>query len=162
MNDAQLETLAEIRGFFRAFEWVNHKTNHGYCFEISLAPRTSDIHSAIASHFSTETPTHLMMNPVDDWRDLLSKTLVRWLLAYLTDHPSIGRLTDESKLFSLSSLSFHDDLINPLIQQIESLSPIESAYTINLDTEEFYACEYTDIVLIANDHLAFLHFDVCD
>jgi len=162
MNDAHLETLAEIRGFFRAFQWVNHKTNHGFRFQISLAPRNSDIQAAVASHFSDENPTHLSITHVDDWRNLLTKTLIRWLLAYLNDGPAMGRLLDEYKSFSLSLPCFYDDMINPLIEQIESLSPIQSAHTITVKTDEFYACDYTDIVLVASDHLVFLHFHWSD
>jgi hypothetical protein len=160
MNDAHLATLAEIRGFFRAFEWVNNKCDNGYCFQLSLAPRNSDIQAAVASHFSDENPTHLSVTHVDDWRELLTKTLIRWLLAYLNDDPVSGRLrlVDEHKNFSLSLPCFYNRMVELLIEQIESLSPIQSAHTIRgLD-----AWDYSEIILVASDHLVILHFEVFD
>jgi len=58
LKDAYLETLAEIRGFFHAFEWVNHKTNHGYSFEISVAAKSDDLNAAVAAHFQLRTAQH--------------------------------------------------------------------------------------------------------
>ena len=162
MNDANLETLAEIRGFFRAFEWVNGKTNHGYCFEVFLAPKNADIHAAVGSHLAKENPKRLSVTEVDDWREHVSQTLIRWLLMYLNDHPASGCLTDQSNTFSLSMPSCQKQMVDPLIDQIESLSLVQSAHAITIETDGFYACEYTDIVLVATDHHVFLHFDVCD
>lgn len=37
VGKSKKEILAELHGFFQAFEWVNGKTNHGYSFDISTA-----------------------------------------------------------------------------------------------------------------------------
>jgi len=162
LGKPSVETVAEIRGFFRAFEWVNHKTNHGYSFEISTADPTGDLTKDVNAHLSAFSPTSLVVQPYNDWRQTLFDSLKRWLLSYLRDHPSIGRLTDKSNTFSLSSRSFHKDMIDPLIAKIESLGAITSGHNIVVETDGFYACDYTDIVLETSELLIFLHFDVCD
>jgi hypothetical protein len=156
------ETLAELRGFFRAFELVNNKTNHGYTFEIQGVPRDGDIDAAIAAQFADINLTSLTLNRIDDWRALVSATLIRWFLAYLHDPVELGRLIDRSNTFSLSMRSFHKDLVEPIIQRLESLAPFQDAFSIDVQTDEFYACEWTDLVLVSPDLLLFLHFDVCD
>ena len=154
--------VAEIQGFFRAFEWVNSKTNHGYTFDISTRPKTADINRDVANHFSTYENAETHVAKVADWRETVFDAMVRWLLAYLKDHYRSGRLEDKSKTFSLSSRSFYKDMIDPLIEQIHSISPVRTGYTVHVETVGFYACSYTDIVLDARDCLIFLHFDVCD
>lgn len=162
MDKSQAETLAEIRGFLRAFEWVNGKTNHGYCFEITLAPLNEDLSAAVAAQFARDQPTRLTISPATNWRELLNSTLSHWLLKYLQDPPVLGRLEDKSRTFSLSTASCQQEMVDPLVDQIESLSPIQSAHTISVETAGFYACESADLVLVAAEHLVFLHFDVCD
>lgn len=162
MNNSTAETLAELRGFFHAFECVNGKTDHGYSFEISVAEPTGDIATDIAAKIVTDTLMSTSLQACDQWRKTLFQTLKRWLLAYLNDRHSIGRLTDASRTFSLSSRSFHKDMIDPIIDQIESIAPVHSAYEITVETEGFYACDYTDLVLVTTGPLVFLHFDVCD
>jgi len=111
------EMLAELRGFFTAFEWVNGKTNHGYSFNIGTAPKSSNLEADIESHFAASNPIKLTSTKAVDWRELLSSSLARWLFAYLTDHPAIGRLTDESKTFSLSFPSFRTDMVDLIVGQ---------------------------------------------
>ena len=162
MSCLNLSALAEIRGFLHAFEWVNSKSNHGYSFEISTREKTADIDRDVAEHFSGDEGVRTHLSAASDWRDVVFKALVRWLLAYLRDHHTIGRLEDGRKAFSLSSRSSCKDMIDSLIEQIESISPIISGYTVRIQTDGFYVCAYTDIVLDARDCLIFLHFDVCD
>ena len=130
LNHPNLSALAEVRGFLHAFEWVNSKSNHCYSFEISTREKTADIDRDVAEHFSGDEGVRTHLSAASDWRDVVFKALVRWLLAYLRDAHPIGRLEDSRRAFSLSSRSSYEDMIASLIERIESISPIISGYTV--------------------------------
>lgn len=154
--------LAYLRGFLEAFAWVNGKTNHGYTFEIDRVEDAGEVEDAVAKRFARDEPSKIALTKLVDWRGEVAATLERWLLRYLRDDPRVGHLEDARKAFSLSHPSFIPDLIAPLVNKIASLSSIQRGFGIDIKTDRFYACESTDMVLVASDSLIFLHFDWCD
>lgn len=153
MTPDDMETLAEIRGALQAFEWVNHHGDHGYHFQITTTTRSESVTSDVASHFS---PHRVTVDAMRDWRDTLTNTLVRWLFAYLN-----GGLVDKTKSFAMSLPRQRGVVVDQLISRIESIGSIQSALSITVDTD-FPSCDNSDIVLVLENYLVFLHFDVGD
>ncbi len=155
MNQTQLETRAELLGYFKAFEEINMKLNHTYSFRLSFAPPTSDISAAVASHLP-EGAAEFNFASVTNWRDELSRTLIRWLFLYLIDDPTSGCLTDEDKRFALSYDDYRQTFTDRLVTQIDSLSPVQSAYRIEFTD---FGPEFHELVLVAIEHLVFVDFE---
>jgi hypothetical protein len=159
LSKEQTEALSELRGFLNAFEYINGKTDHGYMFEIWGVRKKTDLDLAIREVFAKWKTSSISKTLVVDWEDLISSALHRWLLAYLKGSP---HLIDRGKQFNLSSDSGCRSVVQHFIEKLTSVSPIREAYTIDVKTEEFYACAHDDILLVCDEVLLFLHFEVCD
>ncbi len=162
MNHQEELVIADLSGFFRAFEWVNAKCDNGFTFRVECVDGNSDVESAVAKQFASENALEISVKETGYSREFMSKILIRWLLCYLNDEVARDRLQDARQNFSLSHPELYAQLLNPVLDAIETLVPIRSAYTIELTTKGFYACDSDDIVIAGNDRMLFLHFSVSD
>ena len=162
MNHHDELLIADLTGFFRAFEWVNAKCDNGFTFRIECVDGNSDVESAVAKHFASENALNISIKETTYSREFMFKILIRWLLCYLNDPVARDRLQDTRQNFSLSHPEFYAQLLNPILDTIETLVTIRTAYTIELTTKGFYACDSDDIVIAGSDRMLFLHFSVSD
>ena len=162
MNHQEELVIADLSGFFRAFEWVNNKSDNGFTFRVECVDGSSDVESAVAKYFAAENALSISVKEIAYSREILFKTLVRWLLCYLNDPVARDRLQDPRQNFSLSHPDFYSQLLTPILDAIESLVPVRSMCTIELTTKGFYACDSDDLVIAGNDRMLFLHFSVSD
>ena len=162
MNHQEELVIADLSGFLRAFAWVNAKCDNGFAFRVECVDGNSDVESAVANQFGSEDALNISVRETKYSREFLSKILTRWLLCYLNDPVDRDRLQDTRKNFSLSHPEFYSQLLNPIIDAIETLVSVRSVYTIELTTKGFYACDSDDLVIAGNDRMLFLHFSVSD
>ena len=162
MNPEEALMIADLSGFLRAFAWVNNKCDNGFSFRVECVDGNSDVESAVAIQFASENALNISITENTYSRDFLSKILIRWLLCYLNDPVGRDRLQDTRQNFSLSHPELYSQLLNPILDVIETLVPVRTAYTIELTTKGFYACDSDDLVIAGNDRMLFLHFSVSD
>lgn len=159
LSKEQSAALYKVHGFLNAFEYVNGKENHSYLFEIFATPKKPDLNEAVQEVFAKWKPSRINLESASDWPQLLQDRVDRWLLAYLKDS---HHLIDRGRHFTLSSDSGPKKMVQHLIVKLEEISPINQAYTVGLEAADFRACAHDDILLVCDDVLLFLHFEVCD
>ena len=162
MNHREELLIADLSGFLRAFEWVNAKCDNGFTFRVNCVDGTTDVESAVAKQFASENALSISTKETEYSREFMSNVLTRWLLCYLNDPDVRDRLQDTRQNFSLSHPEIHSQLLSPILETIESLVTVRSAYIIELTTKGFYACDSDDILIAGGDRMLFLHFSVSD
>lgn len=166
MNEKE---IIQLNSFLRAFTWINSKSNHGYTFEIQKFPSVLKPEEAVNFYVSSfqygkEVPKIVIHNYGSNWKDLLVKNLNKWLFEFQIDTFNDGRvLYDKFNDFSLSHESFRNNMIAELIQQFESIDSFISSFEIELVFEnEFYECDYNDLLLLGTHCSLYIHFGVSD
>ncbi len=166
MNKSKID---QISGFLRGFEWVNHKSNNGYTFEVIPLPECESEQKAIEKYRDTfqiqPSEFEYSINPFGaNWRSELYKILERWLLDFQIDPFKSGScLFDKNKEFSLSIDSFKKDMLNEFLDEIEAISNFKTGFGVELDLGKlFYECAYNDFLLMGNEGCLYIHLGVSD
>lgn len=166
MNKSKID---QITGFLRAFEWINHKSNNGYTFEVTPLPVCESEQTAIEKYRDTfqiqPTEFKYSIKPFGtNWRCELYKILERWLLEFQIDPFKSGScLIDKNKEFSLSVDSLKRNMLNEVLDEIEEISKFSAGFGIEIDLGKlFYECAYSDFLLMGNEGCLYVHLGVSD
>src|SRR5579859_2496895 len=90
--------LARLEGFLKAFEWFNHKTNHGCSFFVCQMPKAASVPAALADSFNLK-PSDFRVEPIADVDQELRVVFGRFL--FLFQDPQGDHLVDPRQSFSL-------------------------------------------------------------
>ncbi len=163
------KAIDKINGFFKAFEWINHKTNFGYTFEIKQLPKFSEHYETIdyylKNHLSGTCDLSIStVNLGNSWRISLKEYLLKWLFEFQTgSFFDAGCLTDIKNTFSLSCDSEKKQMVEELLNDIESVADFIHGYEVKIYlTNSFYENEYNDFLLLGKDGSLFIHLGVSD
>ncbi|MCG8017745.1 MAG: hypothetical protein JAY97_16150 [Candidatus Thiodiazotropha sp. 'RUGA'] len=166
MNISKIDRIA---GFLHGFEWINHKSNNGYSFEIVPIRVCESEQEAIEAYGNTfkiqPDKFEYAINPFgENWRKELYKILEQWLLEFQLDPFKSGScLFDKNQEFSLSIDSFKRDMLNELLDEFESISRFSKGFGIELDLgKSFYECAYNDFLLMGDEGCLYIHLGVSD
>lgn len=151
--------LAWMQGFLLAFEWVNHKADHGYTFSIDAIAKPIGVEQAIRQYFKEEL-AEIRLAPVADWPAEVRTLLRHWLFEF--QDPTFGHLEDVRNSFSLSLESFREQFLERIIQHLQSsLTPV-AVWMVDIELNGFYECYWNDVVFEEADRIIFLHFGDSD
>ena len=79
-EDANL-ILARLEGFLKAFEWFNHKTNHGCTFAVIQMAKAAEVPAALASYFGLQ-PSDFRVERLADFERELREVFARFLFLF--------------------------------------------------------------------------------
>ena len=153
--------LARLDGFLKAFEWFNHKTNHGCRYFVLPLPDAASAPDALAARFGLP-PSAFRVEPLADVDGELRAVFARFLLLFQEPHGD--HLTDPRQSFSLSHDFGRAGLLDELAGVVQSLGT-RSAWRVVPPQEcgelrEW--CFQDDVVLELPDRRCLLHFGVSD
>jgi hypothetical protein len=159
-------TLVWLEGFLKAFEWFNHKTNHGCNFAVHSIPRMSDVSSALASYFIRPS-SDFRLEPLPDFERELRKVFARFLFLF---HEPVGGdkhgdyLIDPRQSFSLMDEIEREKLLDDIITVMRSLkaSAAWRVWASQECAELREWCFQDDVVLELPEQICLLHFGVSD
>jgi len=154
-------TLARLDGFVKAFEWINHKTNHGCSYFVLPLPTAASASEALAERFKLP-PTSFRVEPIADPEAELRSVFARFL--FLFQEPQGDHLVDPRKSFSLFHDFGRDGLLDELAGVVRSLGA-RSAWRVIPDQqcgELREWCFQDDVMLEVPDRWCLLHFGVSD
>src|SRR5262245_22334890 len=112
--------LVRLEGFLKAFEWMNHKTNHGCTFIVYQIPRAANAVSALADYFKSPS-SNFRLEPLADLDRELREVFGRFLFLF-QDLPG-DHLVDPRQSFSLSDEFGRKGLLDELSGMVRSLGP---------------------------------------
>ena len=118
MADNTDTALARLDGFLKAFEWLNHKTNHGCNYFVLPLPEAATAPDALAARFGLP-PSAFRVEPLTDLDGELRAVFARFLLLFLEPHAD--HLTDLRQSFALSHDSGRAGLLDELVAVVRSL-----------------------------------------
>ena len=162
--------LNYIQGFLDAFAWINHKTNHGYSFQITLIEKNAPIEEVIETYITNlyttkeEIVKYNYLHVKTSWKKELEKNLIKWLFQFQSDQFGGNHfLKDQSYQFSLSKKSFVQIMLKEFIKNFESIGVDFQPYNVQIDFENgLYEVEYNDLLLLSKRKSILLHLGQSD
>ena len=154
-------TLARLDGFLKAFEWVNHKTNHGCSYFVLPLPAAAGVSESLGELFKLP-PSAFRVEAIADVDGELRAVFARFL--FLFQEPHGDHLVDPRRSFSLMHDFGRDGLLDELAGVVRSLG-VRSAWQVvpSLECDELREwCFQNDVVLEWTDGRCLLHFGVSD
>ncbi len=155
-RDVATLAYGELRGFLRAFEALNAKTNHSYTFSFDAIPKTDDVSTAIQQRLED---CRVETRRIDDWVSETKRILERWLFAY---QDPTGRLEDQHRTFALSHESSRRALVDTVMEMLKAIVTPLNAWRVEVQTKQFYECAWDDIAFEDERYVYFLHLGVSD
>jgi hypothetical protein len=154
-------TLARLDGFLKAFEWFNHKTNHGCSYFVLSLPAAASVPEALAARFDLP-PSAFRIEPLADVDGELRAVFARFLLLFQEPHGD--HLTDPRQSFSLSHDFGRYALLDDLAGVVQSLGARAAWRVVPLQEcgELREWCFQDDVALELPDRRCLLHFGVSD
>jgi hypothetical protein len=159
-EDARL-ILARLAGFLKAFEWVNHKTNHGCSYAVYQMPKAASVAAALADYFKLQ-PSDFRVEPIADVDREVREVFTRFL--FLFQDPHGDHLVDPRRSFALMDESGRQRLLDELVGVVRSLGTT-AAWRVwpSLECGDLREwCFQDDVVLEFPSGLCLLHFGVSD
>jgi hypothetical protein len=152
--------LARLEGFLKAFEWMNHKSDHGCSYFVATLPAGDDIAAAVAERFSGR-PAEFHVEAIANVDDELRNVFRRFLFLFRDRHGD--HLVDPRRSFSLTHDFGQKALLDNLADMMRAIG-VRAAWRIQVPPEcgELYECFQDDIVVAYSDGLCLLHFGVSD
>jgi hypothetical protein len=152
--------LARLDGFLKAFEWMNHKSDHGCNYFVVTLPGADDVAVAIAERFSGR-PADFHVEAIADVDGELRNVFRRFLFLFQDTHGD--HLVDRRRSFSLTHDFGRKALLEHLAGMMRSIG-VRAAWRVRPPEScgELYECFQDDIVLAYSDGLCLLHFGVSD
>ena len=153
--------LVRLEGFLKAFEWMNHKANHGCTFALHQIPKAASVVSALATYFKL-SPSGFRLEPLDDLDRELRNVFGRFLFLYQDVHGD--HLQDPRQSFSLSHEFGKQQMLDELSSAVRSLGTTGGwRVWATLDCGELREwCFQEDVLLEFPTGLCLLHFGVSD
>jgi hypothetical protein len=158
--------LARLEGFLKAFEWMNHKTNHGCSFDVHKIPKSSDLQTALAVYFDRQS-SDFRVEQLSNFEVELRAVFARFL--FLFKEPDRGDkngdyLVDRRQAFSLMRNDGRDGLLEEVGTAVRSLGA-SSGWRVHASIEcealrEW--CFQDDVLLELGEELCLFHFGVSD
>jgi hypothetical protein len=158
--------LARLEGFLKAFEWMNHKTNHGCSYHVYEIPKAVDVQTALAVYFKLK-PSDFRVEQLPNFELELRAVFARFL--FLFKEPVGGDkngdyLVDPRQSFALMSDYGRNGLLDELGGVVRALGT-SAAWRVHAslecdDLREW--CFQDDVVLELPELLCLLHFGVSD
>jgi hypothetical protein len=153
--------LVRLEGLLKAFEWINHKTNHGCNFFICQMPKAESVPVALADYFKLK-PSDFRVEPIADVDRGMRDVFGRFL--FLFQDPHGDHLVDPRRSFSLMDEFGRQSLLDELAGVVRSLGTT-AAWRIraSLDCGELREwCFQDDVVLELAEGFCLFHFGVSD
>ena len=153
--------LARLEGFLKAFEWFNHKSNHGCSYFVLPLPDAASLPEALAARFGLP-PSAFRVEPLADMDGELRAVFARFLLLFQEPHGD--HLIDPERSFSLSHDFGRAGLLEELAGVVRSLGA-RAAWRVAPPPEcgelrEW--CFQDDVALELPGRRCLLHFGVSD
>lgn len=158
--------LGKIDGIFKAFEWVNAKTNHQYSFEISILQGSDTLEKQAELHLKQWYENAIVeTQELENWKVELTSTLKRWLFDYVPNNEEgcqFETLLDETKAFNLSRSEARQLFVENLFGELQETLDIVKVIKVNIKTDEWYEACWDDFAIQGEKASIFLHFGDSD
>jgi uncharacterized protein (TIGR02996 family) len=153
---ATLLALGRLQGLVCGYACVNdHRSDISYDFQATLVRPQGALDAQVTAWFP-EAHRPVSRSPLTSWKDDLRTLLARWMfdsLRTLPTGPIRLAFQDETR---------RDDLVTVLLAAIEDVIRPRRGWRLQITETQFYAIEWDDLVLEADDRLLFLHFSLSD
>jgi uncharacterized protein (TIGR02996 family) len=152
-----LLALGRLEGRLSTYAALNdHRSDVGYSFDATLVRPAGVLADQVSERFP-ECYRPASLTPLPDWRAALREALARWVF------DSLGRVRQgEHVRLAFLEPNRRGPLIDELMGDVEEVIRPRAGWAITVTEGRFYALDWNDYVLVADDRLLFLHFSFSD
>jgi uncharacterized protein (TIGR02996 family) len=153
---ATLLALGRLEGLLWGHAGFNdHASDIGFDFSVTLVRPQGALAELAARHFG-DAYTPVSLERLEDWQTTLRAVLGRWLFQSLEHLPEGG-----ARLFFQVDYG-RRSLTDRVMQAIVEVVRPRTGWRARVTPRRFYALDWDDLVLEAEDRVLFLHFSQSD
>lgn len=154
-DEVTMLALGRLQGFFQALKLCSdNAADVGYDFFAQLKAKTGTLQELADGHYGPDCQP-VRLEPLADWSADLRTILRTRLLAEL------GQVTSGSRL-ALQVDYGRDAIVDTAFDYVTSVITPTTGWHVRITEKRWYAIEWTDLMLEADDRVLFLHFSVDD
>lgn len=156
-DEVTMLDLGRLHGLLQALATCSaHSSDISYAFFARLAVRSDGVQEMADRHYGPDC-LPVRLETLADWKAELKSVLRHWLLIELQH----VRSSNGTQL-GLEAGWSRDEIVRTAFDYVLSVITPTAAWRAHITEKQWYAIDWTDLVLEAADRVLFLHFSFSD